>query len=158
MSNVTIEKMEKQELLKEYDQCVQALAREAVDKGTINPSLWDRIAKIQSALRECDVLEEIKRQLDYKNKRFMEIPISKENYFKQISKDSINLLPRKELYNNILKRSTEAAEYIQNQAAQSMDLIKQSSLPYIEMTSPMAAEMVQDAAAQPDYFGESRPR
>ena len=88
MSNVIIEKMEKQELLKEYDQCVQALARKAVDKGTINPSLLDRIAKIQSALRECDVLEEIKRQLDYKN----EIPIPRKEL------DSQNLVLKKQFW------------------------------------------------------------
>jgi len=44
--------MEKQELLKEYDYCVKALAREAVDKGTINQELWDRITKIQRSLRD----------------------------------------------------------------------------------------------------------
>jgi len=40
-------------------------------------------------------------------KEIAEIPISKENYFKSISKDFINLMPKKELYNNILKKENK---------------------------------------------------
>lgn len=154
--------MEKQELQKAYSQCIEELVREAIDKGIINQDLCHRIAKLQRTIRECDILEEIKNQLG--KKEIIEIPISKEAYFKPISKDYINLMPKKELYNNTLKTNTNAAVVSQDKAAQPyFDLTPQDIQQYInekidKMLAPQAAEFTQETAAQPNYSEDYKPR
>ena len=87
------------------------------------------------------------------------LSILDKNYLKPISNNYVNFKYNKDLYYDPLSKNTLAADSIQSKAARpSFESSQYIEDDFAKMTSSMAAEMVQDMVAQPDCFGESRPR
>lgn len=147
-----------EELKQIYDLCIDELARYTLAGVKVAPTLLHIIAKLEKDIRDKTILEKMEL-INQKGPNIDLHSILEKNYLKPISNNYEYFKYNKNLYYNLLSKNTLVADSIQPKAAR----LSFESSQYIEedfskMTSPMAAEVTQDAAAQPDYFGESRPR
>lgn len=139
------------EVLKQiYDLCIDELARYTLAGVKVDSELLQIIAKLEKDIRDKTILEKMEL-IKQKGPNIDLHSILDKNYLN----NNVNLNYNKKLYYYLLSKNTLAADSIQPKVARPSF---ESSQYVDKMGSPKAAEMVQDVVAQPDYFGESRPR
>ncbi len=152
--------MDNQELTNMYNQCIDELARYTLAKLPVSEELLITIERLQKAMRDNDISRAMNQFIEKNTPKncidlMKDIKISEamkrinETEEKLISKDYIDLIPRKELVNDILRTSTNAAEFKQPIGADSTYHILQQSREYLtKMDSPKAAELTETTSIQ----------
>ena len=145
--------MNNEELKQIYDLCIDEVARYILAGVQVDPELLHIIARLEKDIRDKTILEKMEL-IKQKGPNIDLRSILDKNYLKPV-----NLKYNKNLYYYLLSKNTLVAYSIQPKAARpSFESSQYIEEDFAKMTSPMAAELTQDTAAQPDYFSESRPR
>lgn len=151
--------MNKQELTYIYNQCIDELARFTLDGNPVNQELLITIARLQKAMRDNDISEAMERIIEkntpkncidlLKDSKILEaMKRIHETEEKLMPKGYIDLIPRKELANNILRTATNAAEFKQPMGAKSTYQLRQAREYLTTMDSPKAAELTETTSVQ----------
>lgn len=148
--------MDIEELKQIYDLCIDELARYTLAGIQVNPELLHIIAKLEKDIRDKTILEKMEL-IKQKGPNIDLRSILDKNYLNPISNNNnyVNLKYNKDLYYYLFQKNTPAADSTQPKAARPSFVSSRYSQ-YIEQMK--AAEMVQDVTAQPNYFGERKPR
>lgn len=137
-----------EELKQIYDLCIDELARYTLAGVQVDPILLHIIAKLEKDIRDKTILEKMEL-IKQKGPNIDLHSILDKNYYEYLGYN-------KNLYYNLLSKNTPAADFTQPKTARTSF----ESFQYFQyiIDKMKAAEMVQDVAAQPDYFGDSRSR
>lgn len=140
--------MKKQELQQIYDLCIDEWARYTLAGVQVSPELLSITKKLEEDMRIKDILEAMDRikksgpNIDLRS-------ILDNKSLKPLPQNYVYLGYNKELYYDLLKANTSAAEFKQSMGANSTYHIQQQVRDYFDkITCPSAAEVDENIATQ----------